>query len=264
MSSIAKTEKIRPAPSDARSPSSPRGRPSPSDAGRVRPARHREAIAGMRAMLPWLVGVVPFGMVIGMTARTSGVPIVAGLLTGATIYSGSAQLTAIGLLEDGAGPAVVVASVLIINARLILYSSSIGPHWRGSTPGFRAGAAYLLVDPSFVVGMRRYRDPDGWSGNPHVHYLAAGITLWVAWHAAMLGGAVIGAGLPAWLPLEHAVSLFLLAEAVQAARTRPALTAAAIGGVVAIAGTRLPLHSGLLVAVVAGVLGALAVEGRSS
>ena len=212
-------------------------------------------------MLPWLVGVVPFAMVVGMTARTSDVPTAVGLLTGATIYSGSAQLTAIGLLDDGAGVAVVVASVLIINVRLILYSSSIGKHWRGAGRGFRAGATYLLVDPSYVVGMHRY-ERDGQTGSAHVHYVAAGITLWVAWHAAMLAGAVIGVGLPEWLPLEHAVSFFLLAEAAQAARTRPALTAAAIGGVIAGVGTTLPLHSGLLVAVVAGVCAALAVEAR--
>jgi predicted branched-subunit amino acid permease len=251
MSTIANPDEVRPEPRDAHPP-------------RDRRSWHHDAIAGTRAMAPWLVGVVPFGMVIGMTVRTSDVPMAVGLLTGATIYSGSAQLTAIGLLEDGASLAVVVASVLIINARLILYSSSIGTHWRGSGPGFRAGAAYLLVDPSYVVGMRRYEGTAGLTGNPHVHYIAAGITLWVAWHAAMLAGAVIGAGLPEWLPLEQAVSLFLLAEAIQAARTRPALTAAAIGCVVAIAGTSLPLHSGLLVAVVAGVCGALAVDRRMS
>jgi predicted branched-subunit amino acid permease len=215
-------------------------------------------------MLPWLVGVVPFGMVVGVNARTSGVSMAVGLLTGATIYSGSAQLTAIGLIEDGASIAVVVASVLIINARLLLYSSSIGTHWRGSGPGFKAGAAYLLVDPSYVVGIHRYESESGRTGNPHVHYLAAGITLWVAWHAAMFAGAVAGGGLPEWLPLERVVPLFLLAEAVQATRTRAAWTAAGIGGVVAVAGANLPLHSGLLVAVVVAVGGALTVDRRMS
>jgi hypothetical protein len=58
-------------------------------------------------MLAWLAGVIPFGMVAGMTVRTSGISTGVGLATGATIYSGSAQLTAIELLEGGAGIAVV-------------------------------------------------------------------------------------------------------------------------------------------------------------
>jgi predicted branched-subunit amino acid permease len=231
------------------------------------PRRHRpldDVVGGVRAMLPWLVGVVPFGMVVGMTARTSDVALGVGLLTGATIYSGSAQITAIGLLSDGAGVGVVVASVLIINARLLLYGSSIGTHWKGTRLGYRAWAAYLLVDPSYVVGMRRYEDGSDRSGSAHVHYLAAGVILWVAWHAAMLTGAAVGSGLPGWLPLHYAVPLFLLAEVVQVVRTRPALTAAVVAGTIAVVGTKLPLHAGLLIAVLAGVVGASAVDRRSS
>jgi predicted branched-subunit amino acid permease len=217
----------------------------------------RDAVDGVRAMLPWLVGVIPFGMVVGMTVRSSGISTAVGLATGATIYSGSAQLTAIELLQGGAGAVVVVVSVLVINARLILYSSSLAPHWSGTGPGFRAAAAYLVVDPSFVVGMHRYDDePRG----GHTHYVAAGLTLWVAWHAAMVGGLALGGGVPEWLSLRHAVPLFLLAEVVRVVKSRPALTAAVIGAAAAVAGARLPLHSGVLVGVVAGVTAALVSE----
>jgi predicted branched-subunit amino acid permease len=215
--------------------------------------RRHDVLPGVRAMLPWLVGVVPFGMVVGMTARTSDGSTTVALLTGATIYSGSAQLSAIELIEGGASIAVVVASVMVINARLLMYGSSIGPFWKGAPRRFRWFAAYLLVDPSYVVGMHRYRDEHARSDDPHVHYLAAGITLWIAWHAAMILGAVLGGGLPDWLPLGYAVPLFLLAELVQSVRTRPALTAAAISGAVAVFGANLPLHGGLLVAVIVGV-----------
>ncbi len=227
----------------------------------VTPSTGREMIEGAWAMLPWLVGVVPFGLIVGMTAATSSVSTAVGLATGATIYSGSAQLTAIEMLDAGAGIAVIVIAVLVINARLILYGSSIAPHWRGTGRGFRAGAAYLLVDPSFAVGISRYSDP---RGGGHAHYIGAGITLWVAWHAAMVAGAIFGGGLPSWLPLEHAVPLFLLAELVRVAQTRPALTAAMVGGVVTFVGQRLPLHMGLLVGVVGAVGCAVLVERRSS
>lgn len=221
----------------------------------------RDAADGARAMLPWLAGVIPFGMVVGMTVRTSGISAAVGLATGATIYSGSAQLTAIELLQGGAGVIIVVASVLVINARLLLYSSSLAPHWRGTGLGFRAAAAYLVVDPSFVVGIHRYEDrPEG----GHAHYVGAGITLWVAWHLAMITGFGLGGGFPEWLSLQYTVPLFLLAEVVQAVKTRHALNAAVIGALAALAGTRLPLHSGVLVGVVAGVTAAVASERRAA
>jgi predicted branched-subunit amino acid permease len=223
------------------------------------PDRRTEIRAGIRSMLPWLVGVVPFGMVVGMNARTSGVSTAVGLATGSTIYSGSAQLTAIELLDSGADAAVVVLSVLVLNTRLLLYGSSIAPYWRGTSRRFRAAAAYLLIDPSFAVGMNGYRQrPIG-----HTYYIAAGMTLWVAWHVAMFAGAAVGGGVPEWLHLHHAVPLFLLAELVHATRSVPALATAATAATIAVAGTGLPLSSGLLVSIVAGVAVGVGVQRRT-
>jgi predicted branched-subunit amino acid permease len=217
-------------------------------------------------MLPWLLGAAPFGLVVGITARTSDVPMAVGLVTGTAIYSGSAQLTALELLDSGAGVAVVVASVLIINARLILYSASIAPSWRGTGLGFRATAAALLVDPSYVVGMHAYEHEldDHDRRFAHIQYLGAAITLFVVWHMAMIAGAAIGAGVPAWLGLEHTIPLFLLAEVVQVVRSRPAAAAALTGGIVAVGGGSLPLHSGVLAAVLVGVIAAVSTERLTS
>jgi predicted branched-subunit amino acid permease len=213
-------------------------------------------------MLPWLVGVGPFGVVVGITARTSGVPVGIGLLTGVVIFSGSAQLTALELLGGGAGIGIVVTSVLVINARLVLYSASIAPSWRGTGRLFRAAAAAVLVDPSYAVGVHTYEgaDADRDRRSRHIEYLSAGITLFAAWQVAMLIGIVIGARVPTWLGLEFVIPLFLLAEVVHAARSRPSIVAAVGGGIVALGGGSLPLHSGLLAAVLVGVAGAVASE----
>lgn len=225
--------------------------PAPTD-GRT------EIRAGIRSMLPWLVGVVPFGMVVGMNARTSGVSTAVGLATGSTIYSGSAQLTAIELLDTGASTVVVVLSVLVLNTRLLFYGSSIAPHWCGTSRRFRAVAAYLLIDPSFAVGMNSYRQRQ----MGHVFYISAGITLWVAWHAAMFAGAGVGGGVPDWLHLHYAVPLFLLAELVHAIRSIAALATAGAAATIAVAGTGLPLSSGLLVSVIVGVAVGCVAGGR--
>jgi predicted branched-subunit amino acid permease len=237
-----------------------------SRVGRDRRGDRHAAMQGARVMLPWLLGVAPFGLVVGITARTSDVSMAVGLLTGAAIYSGSAQLTAVELLDSGASVAVVVASVLIINARLILYSASIAPAWRGTGLGFRATAAALLVEPSYVVGMHAYeRELEGNDRRAaHIEYLAAAITLFFVWHVAMIAGAAIGAGVPGWLGLEHTVPLFLLAEVVQAVRSRPAAAAALAGGIVAVGGGSLPLHSGVLAAVLVGVIAAVSTERLTS
>ena len=65
-------------------------------------AHRRDVAAGARAMAPWLVGVVPFGLVIGFSAAQADVPTLAGWLTGPLIYAGSAQVATIEMLDAGA------------------------------------------------------------------------------------------------------------------------------------------------------------------
>jgi predicted branched-subunit amino acid permease len=213
----------------------------------------RPFIDGAAAMGPWLVGIVPFGLTIGMTIGAGPVAPSVGLATGVTIYSGSAQLAAIDLLGQGAAPVVVIAAVLAINARLVFYSGSMAAHWRGTSRRFRALASYLLVDPSYAVGKAGYLEP---GARGHAFYLGAAGALWVAWQGALVTGLVVGESVPAGLRLDYAVPLFLVAEVAHRARTRPAITAGIVGGATAVVGTSLPLHSGPLAGIVAGLAAA--------
>jgi len=223
-------------------------------------ARERRGsyLRGAVAMAPWLAGIVPFGLVVGVTIGGSDVPAPAGLATGVTIYGGSAQLTAIRALGEGTAVVAAVAGVLAVNARLVLYSAAMAPHWRGTSPWFRALASYLLVDPSYAVGTEGYGRQAPLLA--HRHYLGAALTLWVAWQAAILAGFLAGAAMPAGLRLQYAVPLFLVAQVAGKARTRPAAVAGAVGAAVAVVARAHPL--GMLAAVVAGVAAGGALERR--
>ena len=120
-------------------------------------ADRRDIAAGARAMAPWLAGIVPFGLVIGVSAAQADLPALAGWLTGPLIYAGSSQVATIGMLGAGAAPVVVVASALIINIRLIFYSTTMARYWRGTPWWWRLAAAYLIVDPSVAVGLDGYQ-----------------------------------------------------------------------------------------------------------
>src|SRR6476661_2396090 len=109
---------------------------------------------GARAMVPWLLGVIPFGLVIGVSAARADVPGVAAWLGGPLLFGGSAHVATVQLLDAHAAAAVVAA--LAINARLVLYSAAMAPRWRGRSRAWQALAAGLLVDPSFAVGEGGY------------------------------------------------------------------------------------------------------------
>jgi predicted branched-subunit amino acid permease len=226
----------------------------------IQGVRAGEFAAGARAMVPWLAGVTPFGLVIGVSAAQADIPTLAGWLTGPAIYAGSSQIAAIEMLDAGtAAPVVVVITALVINLRLILYSGAIATHWRGTPRWWRAMAAYLLIDPSFVVGIDRYQRP-GDRSDAHMYYLGGAITLWVGWLLAIGAGATLGAQLPAALHLEFVIPLYLVGEIVPKLGDRATRRAALTAAVVAVVAISAPMHLGVVLAIVAGLGAALTVK----
>ena len=223
-------------------------------------ADRSDIAAGARAMVPWLAGIVPFGLVIGVSAAQADVPTLAGWLTGPLIYAGSSQLATIGMLDGGAAPVVVVASALIINIRLIFYSATMARYWQGTPRWWRLVAAYLIVDPSVAVGLDGYQRLGRNRG--HAHYLGGAVVLWVSWLAAIAVGAMVGASLPAWLHLEFVIPLYLAGQAV-AKLAKPAQRRAIVASAtVALLALSAPLQLGTALAIAAGVTAGLTAEVR--
>lgn len=219
-------------------------------------AYRKDFLAGARAMTPWLMGVSPFGLVIGISAAQADIPTLAGWLTGPLIYAGSAQVATIQMLDGGAAPVAVIMTALVINLRLILYSAAMAAHWRGTPLWWRLLAGYLLIDPSFAVGIERYGRTDD-RRRAHVHYLGGAVVLWVTWLAAIAVGATAAASVPGWLHLELLIPLYLIGEIVPKLRKVDTRIAALVSGGVALALLSVPMHLGIAIGIVAGIAASL-------
>jgi predicted branched-subunit amino acid permease len=222
-----------------------------------------DVVAGARAMVPWLAGILPFGLVIGVSAARADIPTSTGWLTAPLLFGGSAQVVVIDLLDAGATPAVVVLSVLAVNLRLVLYSATMAVHWRGTPLTFQAVAAYALVDPTLAVDIDGYeRSQDPRAG--HRRYLGGAVALWVAWLAAVAIGATLGARVPAALHLELVVPLFLAGEVASRVTTRATLHGAVVAVGAAVLLHAVPLHLGPVLAIAAGTVAALRADDPES
>ena len=223
----------------------------------------RDLASGARAMAPWLAGVAPFGLVIGVAAAKADIATGAGWFTGPTIYGGSAQIAAIHLLDAGAAAVTVITTVLVINLRLVLYSAALANYWRGTPLWWRLLAGYLLVDPSFAVGIERYATEPG-RRRGHLHYLGGAVVLWVGWMVALAVGAFAGASVPEAMHLELLVPIYLIGVVVPQVRARATRRAVLVSAASAVALIAAPLHLGIAIGIVAGlVAGALPVRPRA-
>jgi 4-azaleucine resistance transporter AzlC len=215
----------------------------------------REAfVAGVRTTLPVMVGVVPFGLIAGAAAVGAGLSLLQAAALSVVVFAGASQLAAIELLGGDATLLVVVGTALVINSRLVMYSASLAPHFLDERGRWRALIAYVLTDQAYALSITRYTEGMEGLARKRWYFLGTALPLWVVWQVATVVGAVVGARVPAWLPLGFAVPLTFLALLVPAVEGRATAAAALVGGGVATAGVTLPFNLGLLAGAVSGIL----------
>jgi predicted branched-subunit amino acid permease len=219
--------------------------------------------AGVRDSIPVIVAYLPFGLALGATLATGGVPPLIAWASSPLLFNGAGQLLAVQLLGAGGSAAVVIAGALVANARMLLYSASLAPHARAWPNRWRWLGAYFLADPVFALAIRRFQGPDaGGSRDRLAYYLAVAFTLWSAWQLLTAGGALLAGVLPPALPLALAAPLTLMLLMLPMLTNRSMYVAAAVGGAVAVAASGLPLGLGLLIGALAGMTAGAMVGGR--
>ena len=216
----------------------------------------REFLAGARDQLPLLLGVVPFGLIFGALAVSAGLPAFEAQAFSVFIFAGSAQFVAIGLVAGQTPALLIVATILVVNLRHMLYSAALGPHVQHLSLRWKVPLAWLLTDEAFATASLRYRRDD--RQHAHWYFLGTGLTLWSSWQLSTLLGIALGARIPESWSLDFALPLTFLAILVPQVRDRPSLAAALSAGVLAVALAAMPLKLGLMVSILVGVgVGAL-------
>jgi len=212
----------------------------------------------MRAVVPILLGVIPFGMISGASAVAAGLSLGQAVGMSVVVFAGAAQLAAVELLAHGASPVVVVLTAWVINLRFMMYSASLAPWLRSAVASKKLLLSYLLTDQAYAVSLVRFEQ---YPKRPKLaFYLGAAATLWGIWQLSTLAGALLGSGLPPALELEFAIPLTFIALMVPMLNDRPRVLAALTAGVVALAARELPYNLGLMIAAAGGVAIGLRVE----
>ncbi len=222
-----------------------------------------EFLAGVQAELPICLGVLPFGLIYGVVATGAGLPPGLGLAMSSIVFAGSAQFMAVQLLREGASALIILVATFVINLRHLLYSSSVAPYMQRLGGGWKWLLAYLLTDEAYAVVITRYQGQSSagtWPTPGQRFFLGAGLTLWTTWQLSTAAGIFLGAQVPASWSLDFALTLTFIALLVPGLRDRATVTAALVGGVVALVGAGAPYRLGLILAALAGIAAGLAVE----
>jgi len=219
--------------------------------------------AGVRAEVPLLVGVFPFGMIYGALALDAGLSPAAAQMRALMVFAGSAQVITAQLVRESTQGLVVVLTIAVVNLRHMLYSASLAPYIAALSLRWKVLLSYLLTDEAYAPTIIRY-EKDGITPSAHWFWLGAGFSLWFTWQISTALGIFLGTAIPESWSLDFALPLTFIAMIVPVLKNRPAIAAALSAGIVALAAYSLPYKLGLIVAALVGIAVGTFLEGRKS
>lgn len=143
-----------------------------------------------QGMLP---GVLMYGMVFGVFATERQLGLLQALLMSGLIYSGTAQMAVL-QGASSAGDSLLILplmlSVLVINARYVLYSAAIQPWLTGVSRSQALGSLFFLGDGSWALSMREHAA----GGRDAGFVFGSSVACFLPW--------LLGTGLGHWLAGE--------------------------------------------------------------
>lgn len=211
-------------------------------------------MAGVRDTVPMLVGAAPFGIIFGALVGTTQLAPWQGQMMSLSVFAGSSQFIAIGLMAGLAGAMVIWFATLIVNLRHMLYAAALLPHVRHLPGRWRWVLGFLLTDETFAVMDSYYRKhPHAPLG--HWYFLGSGLSMYANWQCGTLVGLLFGAVFPQLqtLGLDFAMVVTFISIVVPQVVRLPHSSAAVVAGSVAYLLKDVPFKLGLLAAVVVGV-----------
>ena len=209
-----------------------------------------------------LLGIIPFGVITGVAMVASGIPPLVAMLMSLIVFAGASMVASAQLLASAAPAALIILTTLIINLRFMMYSASLRLHFADAPLRWRIAIAYLTADNVYGLLLSRFSEHPRDEGKLE-YFMGAGLVVWAAWQAAVLGGVLIGAGVPASWRLEFAAPLAFIAMTIPHLRDRAMIGAALAAGVAVIAAHALPLRLNIVVAAAVGIAAGLVFEKKA-
>lgn len=216
---------------------------------------------GVRAEIPLLIGVFPFGMIYGALALNAGLSAFASQMMSSIVFAGSAQFVTAQLVKDAAPGFVIILTIAVVNLRHMLYSASLAPYLKHLSLKWKFLLSYLLTDEAYAPSILQY-EKEGVKPFSHWFLLGAGISLWLTWQVSTALGIFLGTEMPDDIPLDFALPLTFIAMVVPILKKRPMVAAAVSAGVTALLAYNLPFKLGLILAALVGILVGTVLENK--
>ena len=157
------------------------------------------------------LGIFFYGAAFGLLAREAGLSLAEALAMSSFVYSGTAQLATVSAIaaapsEIADAAAAILAAVLLLNARYLLYSAALRP-WLGGMPASKVyPTLFFMGDGNWVLSMQAHATGERDGG----FVLGSGIAMFAPWLLGTVAGLLAGGLIanPALLGLDFLLVAF--------------------------------------------------------
>ena len=210
--------------------------------------------AGVKATFPLVVGAVPFGIIFGALAVTSGLTAWATQAMSLFVFAGSAQFIAAGLVAQGSSLIVIIVTTFVVNLRHMLYAATLAPHTKNLPQRWLLPLGFWLTDESFVAVIKRYLQDDD-SPNKHWFFFGSAIFMYTNWQLCTLIGIIAGGLIddPLKWGLDFAMIVTFIGMLVPMVKDWSVVSSVLASGLAAFLLRNLPNKLGLIVAALIGL-----------
>ena len=168
-------------------------------------SKRDEYLAGARAGIPVLLGVIPVGIAYAIMARQAGFDIFETCFMSVAVFAGASQMMAVGMYAQGAGLAAIILATFLLNLRHVIMSTCVMNKMHTAPKPAKIAAAFGVTDESFAIFSTE--KPERCT----LPFFLGLITVtYLSWNLGTLIGAVTSDFLPAILTASLGIALYAM------------------------------------------------------
>lgn len=187
---------------------------------------------GIQKAAPIGLGYFPLGLAFGVIAQDAGLTIGQVGLMSLLIFSGSGQFIAVALMIGDVGFWGIIATIMLVNSRYMLFSAALTKHIKRLPRWAAALVCQGITDETFVVASAHFQE------HPvdKRFWLPLNITSHLVWISSTMLGTALGNFIPNMelLGLNFALPAMFIALFFMTAGNRKALLVGLLAGIVSV------------------------------
>lgn len=139
-----------------------------------------------------MLSYFPLGIACGIALEEVGYSAATSFWISMSAYTGAGQFALANMVVQGASALSIFITILFLNLRLTLQTSSILPYVNHRSTGFQLLFAQVTTDESYGVNMTAFAQDEGWTSKKA---LIASILAWLTWSCSVFLGNYLGSSL---------------------------------------------------------------------